>query len=169
MATPKLSSHSHLGVKTRCTVNCPVLGAPAESTKNVLPMYEQILKYYAWIRFQKKENKKEPTFNEIADVVAVKLEHIWKKASIPTVSRDRILKMLRTFHTKYMNLIKPYKERQNKISYQEKVRSFQTETKGTLFDIASCKCDLSSTMTLCSCDKLRKFPAEERLFSLEQE
>lgn len=126
------------------------------------------MQFCAWTRFSKKETKKEPTFAEISEVVVDKLEDIWNKASIPVVSRNRIVKLLQTYHTKYVNLLKPFKSRQNDSTYINKIQSFKNEASLRLFDIAACKCDLTSESVSCSCEKSRKVPAIEVSFLLDQ-
>lgn len=153
------------GLKTRCAVSCPVFGQPSELPENVLPTYGQVMKFCAWIRFNKKVTKKEPVFSEIAEEVAVKLEEIWHRASIPIVSHTRILQLLQAYHDKYMKLMKPFKSRKSSETYNYKVQCFKEKSKITLFDIAACKCDLSSG---CVCDKFQKVPVDEREFLLDQ-
>jgi hypothetical protein len=162
------STSSSSTMKTRVAVKCPVFGKPSELHGNVLPTYEQVMQFCAWTRFSKKETKKEPTFAEIAEVVVDKLEDIWNKASIPVVSRKRIVKLLQTYHTKYVNLLKPFKSRQNDSTYITKIQSFKDEASSRLFDIAACKCDLTSESVLCGCEKSRKVPAIEVPFLLDQ-
>lgn len=111
---------------------------------------------------------KEPAFAEISEFVVDKLEDIWNKASIPVVSRKRIVKLLQTYHTKYLNLLKPFKSRQNNSTYKTKIQSLKNEASTRLFDIAACKCDLTSEPVLCICEKSRKVPAIEVPFLLDQ-
>lgn len=154
------------GLKTRCAVDCPVFGQPSQLPENVLPTYEQVMKFCAWIRFNKKVTKKEPTFSEISEEVAVKVEQIWNKASIPVVSHTRILQLLQQYHAKYMKLLKPFRSRQNSETYKSKIKCFREEGQSSLFDIAACKCHLLSTS--CTCDKSRKVPLDEQEFLLDQ-
>ncbi|KAK4879073.1 hypothetical protein RN001_007219 [Aquatica leii] len=43
------------GLNTRCAMNCPVFGQPSQLPENVLPTYEQIIKFCAWIRNVEKQ------------------------------------------------------------------------------------------------------------------
>src|SRR6218665_3313661 len=43
------SRPTRLRVKTRCAVRCPVFGKPSELAENVLPIYEQVMIYCAWV------------------------------------------------------------------------------------------------------------------------
>ena len=70
-----LSRPTRLRVKTRCAVRC-VFGKPSELAENVLPIYEQVMIYCAWVRFDMKDSKKEPTFTDISQAVAIKGEQL---------------------------------------------------------------------------------------------
>ncbi len=70
------SRPTRLRVKTRCAVRCPVFGKPSELAENVLPIYEQVMIYCAWVRFNMKDSKKEPTFTDISQAVAIKGEQL---------------------------------------------------------------------------------------------
>lgn len=152
---------------TRSAVNCPIFGEPSELPDNVLPTREQVSKFYSYVRFNKKESRKEPTFAEISEEIAVKLEYVWNKASIPIVSHKRILQLLKAYHDKYQKLMKPFKSRKNVETYKLQIQKFKEESRSTLFDIAACKCDLSIS-NACCCDKTRKVPKNERDFLRDQ-
>lgn len=92
------------------------------------------------------------------------IKTIWNKASIPTVSHDRILQLLRKHHEKYLKLLKVPNARKCQAKYQEKLSCCRSESKHQLFDIAACKCDLSC----CSCDKTRCVPISEQKFLIDQ-
>ena len=87
-----------------------------------------------------------------------------ENASIPIVSHTRVLKLLRTFHEKFRNLMKPYKERKSEMKYIDKLSNFETKCREKLFDIASCKCVLET----CKCTKADKVPKEEQGFLRDQ-
>src|SRR6218665_860784 len=70
------SRPTHLRVRTRCSVRCRVFGKPSELAENVLPIYEQVMIYCAWVRFDMKDSKKEPTFTDISQAVAIKVEQL---------------------------------------------------------------------------------------------
>lgn len=148
--------------RTRKCFKCPLLGELCDIKDNVLPTYEDVIKYYEWTRREAKFNRsshKEPTFLEIADIVAKKIEGIWIKASLPTVTHARVCQMLKSYHLKYKNLLKSHP----KIP-QKNIDEFQRNSKA-LFDICSCKCkDLNS----CVCSKERKVPTNERIFLIDQ-
>jgi len=78
---------------TRLKDSCPVFGAPQKLLGNVLPTYEDVVKFYQFTRNELKSsgNYKGPAVSEINEVLAFRIEEIWKKASIPSVSHNRVL------------------------------------------------------------------------------
>src|SRR5215469_3905044 len=152
---------------TRRATHCPLFGSPCELKENVLPTYQDVSRYYEFVRFSNKSSKKELTFGEISKAVAMKLEQIWSKASIPVLSRRRIIAMLLDWHQRYKNILKPHKSSKNNASYQQRMKEFK-ERSSIIFDIAACKCGLLANPYLCCCEKDRKVPAEERTFLLDQ-
>lgn len=80
--------------RTRNSWKCPLFGDLCDLKDNILPTYEDVMKFYEWIRHMlkfEKETKKEPTYKEIEAVVVEKLIQIWAKSSIPTVEPKRII------------------------------------------------------------------------------
>ncbi|CAG9826869.1 unnamed protein product [Diabrotica balteata] len=154
---------------TRSKVECPIFGNPVDLNCHVLPTIEYVLRCYLFIRYELKFTKyfgKEPSFNEVCEVLVPKIKSIWESASIPTVSKDRIMQLLRKYHNKYLNLIRYPKSKRN-VQYELKITSFKEETRDKLFDIAACKCDFSACK-YCKCDKSRKVPKQEQEFLLDQ-
>ena len=49
---------------------------------------------------------KQPSVKEISEKLADAVEDLWRKASIPMVSRKRIVKIFVDYHQKYRNLMK---------------------------------------------------------------
>lgn len=148
--------------KTRSAFKCPLFGCIVDIKDNYLPTYEDVMKFYEWTRHQLKlqlETAKEPTFSQVADIVVPRIEGIWQTASIPTVTRTRIIQMLKAYHLKCKNLLKSIK----KIS-PEKLESFRENGK-LLFDIASCKC---KELPHCICPTDKKVPKQEQPFLIDQ-
>ena len=112
-----------------------------------------------------RKNAKLP-LREIADEVAQKVEAIWRRGSIPTVSHTRIVQLFLTYHDKkYSSLLKNIKSRGKQENFQSKIKDLVNIAQVTLFDISACKCaDLEN----CSCDKSRKVPIKERNFLKDQ-
>jgi hypothetical protein len=152
---------------TRHVIKCPVFGTPHELSPNVLPTYYDVMKYCNLVKFQLKGNEglREPKFSDVSDVVAIKLEDVWRRASVPVVSHTRILKIMRTYHDEYKKLMKPYKERKNNDKYKTKLQIFERKSRSDLFDIAACKCQ---EFGACRCDKDRKVPVPEQSFLHDQ-
>ena len=152
---------------TRKVLNCVVFGSPSQLRFNMLPTYEDVMRYYICIKNGLKLNAggREPKVADICETVTRQVERIWIKASIPAVSHTRVLKLLRSYHDRYMKLLKPYKARRKQETYQKQLTDFQTKAKATLFDIAACKCD---DIDNCKCDKSRKVPLNERSFLTDQ-
>ena len=140
-----------MSLKTRSVVNCPLFGAPREMNCVMLPTYECVMQEFLWIRIglEAKSVNRNLLVSEASEILAKRIEDIWKNASIPVVSHQRIVKLLRQYHMKCQNLLKPYKQRQNVASYKLKLETFKADSK-RLFDVSSCKCtDFSS----CLCTK----------------
>lgn len=94
------------------------------------------MKFYLFIRQEKKsETRVDPGFNKSCNKLTPEIIHIWKKASIPTVSKGRIRIMIQNFHTNYRNILKSRGKQNSKL--EENVSRIKTISK-TLFDIASC-------------------------------
>lgn len=144
--------------RTRSMFKCPLFGDICEIKENVLPTYEDVMKYYEWTRHQLKlqlETAKEPTFAEIADIVTSRIENIWQTASIPIVTRTRIIQMLKAYHLKCKNLLKSIK----RLS-PEKLAGFRQSSK-ILFDISACKC---KELAQCICPRDKRFLNKSKLF-----
>ncbi|KAF2899899.1 hypothetical protein ILUMI_06287 [Ignelater luminosus] len=75
MNTPKLNI-------TRIKLECSIFGSPIDLNRIVLPTIEQ----------------QEPSFAEVCNELVPKIENIWKPASIPMVSRNRILQLIGKYH-----------------------------------------------------------------------
>ena len=77
---------------TRSTVSCVIFGSPCELPENMLSTFENYLKYYNLVKLQMKEelNGKDPSHFEISSKVTLQIELLWQKASLPTVSHDRV-------------------------------------------------------------------------------
>jgi len=152
--------------KTRTKTKCPVFGTPHELSAILLPTYESVMKYYLLVKHELKPNdhSKDPAVADIAEKVATNIERVWLKSSIPVVSHKRVLQTIRSYHDKYMKLIKPLKGRQHDDNYRAKIERFREESRCKLFDIAACKCVLHD----CRCKKERKVPVQEREFLQDQ-
>jgi len=104
-------------VLTRKAARCPVFGSSSKLSPNVLPTHKDVLRFYMFVRNSLKSTSnsiKEPTVDIISERVCLEVEEIWRRASIPVVSHKRVLQLLRSYHDKYMKVLKPFKQRQKK-------------------------------------------------------
>lgn len=148
--------------RTRNSWKCPIFGDVCDLKDNILPSYEDVVKFYEWTRHKLKherETKKEPTYKEIEAIVVPKLIEIWVRSSIPTVEPKRVKVMLQTYHLKCKNLLKSHP----KIP-ENKMKEFRLRSK-VLFDIAACKC---RDLLQCTCPKNKKIPLREHNFITDQ-
>jgi hypothetical protein len=90
-----------------------VFESAKELTDSVLPTYEDVMRYYLLLQQRIKTDRggQHPSVQEISELVAERVTFVWQKASIPVVSRTRILQKLRQYHDKYQKLMKSYKAR----------------------------------------------------------
>ncbi|GBM70632.1 hypothetical protein AVEN_117343-1 [Araneus ventricosus] len=94
--------------RTRSEKKCALFGVSSDMKSNMLPTYEDVMKFYEWNRHKIKcdnETNKEPTYKEIEDIVVEKIEDIWSRASIPTIQHEQVKKMSKTYHLKCKNLL----------------------------------------------------------------
>ena len=80
---------------------CPVFSLPKNLTEINLQTYRDVMKHYTYVRLEysnKMNSKEQPSVTEVAIIVAKKLDAIWQKASIPTVSRPRIVQQVKNYH-----------------------------------------------------------------------
>ena len=124
--------------------------------------------HYTYVRLEhssKMSSKEQPSVTEEAAIVAKKLEAIWQKTSIPTVSRTRIVHQVKNYHDKHKNLLKPYKARQNNVKHNANIAKLQHKAE-CIFDICPCKCKEEA---LCSCPKELKVLKDEKAFLVNQQ
>ncbi|KAK5648087.1 hypothetical protein RI129_002979 [Pyrocoelia pectoralis] len=107
-------------------------------------------------------NKAEPTITNISSILLTEIKVIWSKSSIPIVSDQQILHLIKEFHKKYRNVKKPIKNRKTD-HLNSKLNNFKNVYENKLFDISLCKC---KNISLCSC-KI-KVPVRERTFLSDQ-
>lgn len=150
--------------KTRSEVICAIFGAPSDLRDNILPTYYSVMKYYLYTRDKLKyeNNNRDPSVSEIARELVIKLKDIWIKASIPIVSDQQIIHLIKEYHKKYRSLKKNIKSNYNRRCL-EKIESFKSLAERKLFDIAFCKC---KDFKLCQC--ANKIPEMERVFLADQ-
>ncbi|XP_061717533.1 uncharacterized protein LOC133525257 [Cydia pomonella] len=141
---------------------CPIFVNGQELPQNVLPTYEDVIRYYLLVtqNIQQRQDRVKIT----AETVATEIEKIWTRASIPFIEHRTIVARIKAYHDKYRFILKPYQKRKSNDNYLQKLQQFKTDSK-KLFDIASCKC---SCFISCLCEKRRKIPIQERDFMIDQ-
>ena len=86
----------------RTRINCEIFGTPSELPGNVLPTYSEVMKLFLWYRgLSKAESNKDPSVLDISKQVIVDIKCIWRKASLPTISDQRIIQKIRDYNQKY--------------------------------------------------------------------
>ena len=112
-----------------------------------------------------RKNEKLP-LRDVAAEFAQKVETIWRKTGIPTVSHTRVAQLFVTYHDKkYLSQLKSVKSRGRQENFQSKMNDVVGIARVTLFDISACKCTTSEN---CFCDKSRKVRMKERNFLKDQ-
>jgi len=109
-------ARSNTKPKTRRDSSCSIFGAPAELSPTMLPTYADLMKYFMLVRDQIKPRDiaKEPSVSDVSVQVAQKVEELWRKASIPHISHQRILERIKTYHGKYRALLSHSKDDRTK-------------------------------------------------------
>src|SRR3989442_802643 len=86
-------------LKTRSDACCSIFGAPLILRENILPTIGDIIKYYLFVRHERKANagssSRESSIAEISDAVASRCELLWTKASISTIGHKRVAGKIR--------------------------------------------------------------------------
>ena len=96
------------------------------------------MKHYFLVKHQLKPTaaKKEPTITEVSEKVAVTVEKMWLRVSLLLISHTQILKMLCSYHDKYIKLLQNI----NRSNYDGNMNTFKEDARDKLFDICTCKC-----------------------------
>lgn len=145
----------------------PIFQTTQEISTRALPTYADVIRHFLHVQRFGIEGRAPNTKlsnREIASVIADKVIAVWTTASIPTVTKERITKLIVSYHDKYKALLKAYKERKGQEPYQKKLRIFEEQSQ-KLFDVCSCRCKV---LDKCVCEKSRKVPTKEHEFLLDQ-
>ena len=96
-------------VNTRKYSKCPIFGDPRDFSKNQLPNYDEVMKCYLFVRNEMKSNNgKDYSVSVIASEVAEKVQAIYKRASIPCVSKKRMIAKVKEYHQTFRSIMKSY-------------------------------------------------------------
>jgi hypothetical protein len=141
--------------RTKNLTKCQILNIfPKELPTSTLPTVGDIILCFSFVHNELqstsiKVNEIGPTAKK---AVAEKVIAIWKKASIPTVSTQRIIAAIGDLILLRRKLVKKPKKNRNYPGFVVQLDKFKKKC-SDLFDIAACKCpDLKS----CSCALIYK-------------
>ena len=113
---------------TRSANRCPVFDLPQNLTEMNLPTYRFVVKHYRHLLVEhsyKMNSQEQPCVTEVATIIAKELEAIWQKASIPTVSRTKIVQLVKNYLDNHRNLLKPFKTRQITSNAKQGLQNFR--------------------------------------------
>lgn len=149
----------------RSESNCAILGPYKELDDRQLPTLKDVFKCILFVKndLKLKCNGKDASNSEVFSIVFEEINKIWIKASIPIVTKERVIQLIKSSFEKYLSLKRYPKSKQNS-SFDNKLQYF-LELSEKLFDIAACKC---TSFESCSCLKLKKVPINERTFLVDQ-
>ena len=116
---------------------------------------------------EQNKNYQEPSFKNIAIIVANELENLYHKLYIPTESNRRIIQMLLDYHEKLSLIKKEIKKTEESSTVKQKVTVFCQHAQSSLFDICSCKCPNFHDKH-CICSKQQQIPIEIQSFITDQ-
>ncbi|KAJ8896748.1 hypothetical protein PR048_002093 [Dryococelus australis] len=138
---------------TRQAFEYPIFCKPRDFLLRKLPTHECLLQCCFEERFKLsiETNNKSISFSQVAMTVAEKIEILYNKTSIPTVSDYRIVQVIHAYHDSY------YKIR-NKCTISVNCTCKKTQ------DAYVCAISIN-----CTCEKAKKIPAAElRLILLQR-
>lgn len=146
---------------------CPIFGSPKDISVNVLPTFEDVLK--CWLlenkNLKKQQNRKNPSACDIAELVSKKVESLWAKLLIPTVSHQRVKEVMLKYHEDYLKVKKKFNRNKDSLeNSKDEIEKFKKDST-KLFDIAACKCE---SFRKCKCPKYKRVPFSERDFLVDQ-
>ena len=78
----------------------------------MLPTIADVVKcliYERWHLGSETTGNKEPTFSSISHFVCEKLQMLYSNASIPTVSKKRVIDMIHAYHKRHIDIKSVYK------------------------------------------------------------
>lgn len=110
---------------TRQGYVCPIFGYLTDLNELRLPTKGDVMKYFLFVRHElRSASEKEPTVSEISEKVEDRLENLWVRASIPSLSRQRINSKIRDLHQEYRNIMKSFKRGQKNDIFQKKLKAY---------------------------------------------
>lgn len=123
-----------------------------------------MLQLYEFIRANRKSvSKFDPSATNISKEIVEKLEELWAKANIPTISYRSITKSVLKLVSKLLYFRKRERINKNSKPLLNEINEFKAKF-DKLFELAACKCD---TYNNCVCPKEKKM--SERVFDFLQD
>ena len=155
-------STSSKKILTRQCTGHYLFGYPRKFNQQQLPTVQEVYLHYLAVSNELKiKGQPIPGQSMIANQVATDIEHIWFRASIPTISHKAV-------REKIIRCVVSKAQAQSKVAAQRRKKNCSLPDVFTkLFDIATCKCDLSATGK-CSFPKSHKIPPMEIPFLIDQ-
>ncbi|CAH0551159.1 unnamed protein product [Brassicogethes aeneus] len=173
----------------RNDIKCPFFGNPKHFSPRCLPTKSDVVLACLQVRYENalttnSNNIKNVSFSLVANEVAAQVQALYAKSSLPTVSRNRVVKQIHDLHDKYYKFRKSFNRDKEK-GRTEPYTKFISDSKTQLFDITSCKCTITFTCTCnslnfakckcpnpfhmaCNCPADMKVPVLERKFLFDQ-
>jgi len=146
---------------TRNSTRHAIFGNPNDLPQNVLPTNLQVGQYFLLMKPRRNDSNRE-TYKVVAEAVV----HLWKMASIPIIQIQSVVKRVEILITTGSELCRSKSSSNRKDTFLNSL--------DMLFDIAACKCLMSSDaltkeiVTSCNCARELKVPREERSFLFDQ-
>jgi len=151
ISTRSVTKHSHFGKPTKFPVN-------------QLPTKTDVYRHYLHVRKNLPSSAKaNPSVRDVCKSVLTDLTAVWKRASIPTVTENSLLKRLVRLVEEANKLTRYQHNRTSSAAYSDLRANFDK-----LFDICSCKCVERKITDRGSCKCKNKVPATEWEFWLDQ-
>jgi len=92
--------------QTRTPADRPIFVPPRRMIEDLLKIWRSRWTTSGWWDLICLNILIEPTVSEITGVLSYKLEEIWTRALVPTVTTERIVQLIRFHHNKYLKLVR---------------------------------------------------------------
>ena len=123
-------------ISTRSLTESSLFGMPMKFSVNQLPTKTDVHKHYLHSRDNiQSSSKAKHSVREVCKLVLTDLISFWKRAGIPTGTKNSLLKRLLLLVDEATKLLRYQKSRRNSATFLELKANF-----GNLLDICSCKC-----------------------------
>ena len=131
-------------------IECPVLNNASLLPDGKLPIVEDILKFYEYIRCDKKKSSKiEPSRSDILKVLINDVKVVWRKLNIPLISDRQITISVGSHYDDLLKLRRRKYAHPEALTVEKDILKFK-EKMNRLFDLSKCKC---KNLNVCSCRK----------------